>query len=317
MIDLALRLLGLPLAVFATTATVLACVTTLLATRQRRLRLSGVMSGTAAAPPAGFSARFPRLWQQVIRLTDRLDILRGEDPERVAALLASAGYPDREWRIVYAFAKTFPLAAGSLLTGLWLAIAILAKLDWIAGTFVILAATLMFMRLPDIWLGAARKRRNRAIRRAIPGMLELLAIACEAGMAPGPALRRIAAELAPTCPDLAIEIDRLLAELSLMTDRAEAYDRLARRIDLPEVGTFAQAMAQAERFGTPFAAALRAMMEELRTHALLRIEEKAGRVPVLMAVPLIAFIMPALFVIIAGPAALGMADALVNGGLAQ
>lgn len=286
--------------------------------RMMRSVLAGVATGMQEPlrpGAAAIRARFPRLWAMAETLAAKVDILRGEDPEQTALSLTRAGLSGREWRVVYAMMKIIPLLLGTAAALVWVVGALLGKADLLMGVLAILGSTLLLMRASDLWLARRTMRRNRSVRRFFPGMLELLAVACESGLASGPAMRKVSQRLQGSCPDLSEELDRLLSELSLMSDREEAYSRLAQRIDLPEVATFTQVLSQTERFGTPFSAALRTLMGELRAHRLLRIEEKAGRLPVMLAVPLILCILPALFVVIAGPGAITMADTLFDGTL--
>jgi len=318
-----LSLLFWPAVAFVSSFGILGLASALWMARLRQARMTrSVLAGVALRLPdpampgaAAVRARFPRLWSVIETLAGKVDILRGEDPEVIALRLTRAGLSGREWRVIYAMMKVVPLLLGVSGATLWAVIALTGGADLLAGVFICLGSTLMLMRASDMWLTHRTARRNRSIRRVFPGMLELLAVACESGLAVGPALRKVSVRLQTSCPDLAEELDRLLSELSLMPDREDAYARLAKRIDLPEVATFAQVLSQTERFGTPFSAALRTLMGELRAYRLLRIEEKAGRLPVLLAVPLIICILPALFVVIAGPGAITMADNLFSGAL--
>ena len=67
-------------------------------------------------------------------------------------------------------------------------------------------------------------------------------------------------------------------------------------------------MIQTERYGTPLASALRVLSAEFRNERMMRAEEKAARLPAIMTVPLILFILPTLFVVIIGPAACSITD---------
>jgi tight adherence protein C len=96
----------------------------------------------------------------------------------------------------------------------------------------------------------------------------------------------------------------MVAELSYLPDRRQAYEGLARRINSPGVKSVATAMIQAERYGTPLGAALRVMAKENRELRLSAAEKKAAALPAKLTVPMILFLLPVLFAVILGPAAL-------------
>ena len=88
-----------------------------------------------------------------------------------------------------------------------------------------------------------------------------------------------------------------------------AFDNLAYRVDLESVRGVVTTMVQTERYGTPLASALRVLSAEFRNERMMRAEEKAARLPAIMTVPLILFILPVLFIVILGPAACSISDA--------
>jgi tight adherence protein C len=101
-------------------------------------------------------------------------------------------------------------------------------------------------------------------------------------------------------------------ELSFLPERRMAFDALRKRIDLPAVHSLCSTLEQTEKFGTPLAQALRVLSAEQRQDRMMRAEEKAARLPAIMTVPLIMFILPAIFVVVLGPAALRIIDAFAK-----
>ena len=104
-------------------------------------------------------------------------------------------------------------------------------------------------------------------------------------------------------------------ELSFLTERRMAFENLAYRIDLEAIRGVVTTMIQTERYGTPLASALRVLSAEFRNQRMMRAEEKAARLPAIMTVPLILFILPVLFIVILGPAACSIADAFGSRGV--
>lgn len=86
--------------------------------------------------------------------------------------------------------------------------------------------------------------------------------------------------------------------------RADALDRLIERTDVAELRQFVHAIPQAESYGVPVASALRAQAAEQRQRRCARAEERAQKLPVKLVFPLVLCILPALFVVVLGPAAL-------------
>jgi len=96
----------------------------------------------------------------------------------------------------------------------------------------------------------------------------------------------------------------LTAELSYLPDRRQAYENLARRVDLDSVRSVCLALQQAERYGTPLATALRVLAQENRDMRMSAAEKKAAGLPPKLTVPMILFFLPVLFIVILGPAAI-------------
>jgi tight adherence protein C len=152
--------------------------------------------------------------------------------------------------------------------------------------------------------------RRRGIERQVPDALDLLVVCTEAGLSLDSSIQRIGKELAMTAPELAHELSVTSAELSLLPDRRAAITNLAKRTESPSLRVLTTALVQTERYGTPVAQALRILSAEMRDQRMLRAEAKAARLPAVMTIPLIVFILPTLFVVIIGPALLQIYDIL-------
>ena len=120
-------------------------------------------------------------------------------------------------------------------------------------------------------------------------------------------------------PELGDEFALTAIELSFLNERKMAFNKLAYRVNLEAVKGVVTTMVQTERYGTPLASALRVLSAEFRNERMMRAEEKAARLPAIMTIPLILFILPTLFVVILGPAACSISDALIspNGAMAN
>ena len=250
-----------------------------------------------------------------INTSERFSIVKGGEAEASAKLLRTAGFRGRDALLIYSFLKLLlPIGAVGF-TWLWFSLDDAGEMGLFMKAMIALAAALMLSKLPDVVLKYRQKKRYAEAHKAFPDMLELLVIATEAGLSFGPAINRVARELNDFAPTLSFEIRQLYVELNVLPDREAAWISLSERLPLSEISIFSNAMMQAERYGTPISQALRTLMRDQRALRLLRIEEQAGRIPALMTVPLILFIMPALFVVLIGPAALNILDNIMGGAL--
>ena len=166
---------------------------------------------------------------------------------------------------------------------------------------------------PDLWLGNKVKKRSHAIRKGLPDALDLLVICAEAGLTVDAAFGRVARELGKAYPELGDEFGLTAIELGFLNERRNAFENLADRVDLEAVRGVVTTMIQTEKYGTPLASALRVLSAEFRHQRMMRAEEKAARLPAIMTIPLILFILPTLFVVILGPASCSINDSFIHG----
>ena len=167
-------------------------------------------------------------------------------------------------------------------------------------------------KAPDIWLKNKVNKRSSAIRKGLPDALDLLVICAEAGLTVDAAFGRVSRELGKAYPELGDEFGLTAIELGFLNERRHAFENFAMRVDLDAVRGVVTTMIQTEKYGTPLASALRVLSAEFRNERMMRAEEKAARLPAIMTVPLILFILPTLFVVILGPAACSIRDNLIN-----
>ena len=127
-------------------------------------------------------------------------------------------------------------------------------------------------------------------------------ICAEAGLSLDAAVTRVARELALSCPDLADELGLTAVELGFLPNRRQALMNLTKRTDLPPIRGVVNTLVQTERYGTPLAHSLRVLSAEFREERMMKAEEKAARLPAVLTVPMILFILPTLFIVLIGPA---------------
>lgn len=166
------------------------------------------------------------------------------------------------------------------------------------------AGVVLGMFGPNAAIAYARKQRTRALRIGLSDSLDLLVVCAEAGLGLESAIDRVAAEMRHSNHQVAQEFSTLGQDLRLSSDRGAALMRMGERTGLDNFQRLTMTLAQTLRYGTPLGQALRLLAIEMRTDRMLRLEEKAAKLPTLMMLPLAAFILPCLFIVVAGPAAL-------------
>jgi tight adherence protein C len=165
---------------------------------------------------------------------------------------------------------------------------------------------------PDIYCRNLSDRRKQVMRRMLPDALDLMVICTEAGLNLDSSFQRVAREFRGGCPELADEFELAAVELGFLPERRDALMNLERRTDLPAMAALTGTLSQAERYGTPLAQSLRVLAAEVRDQRMMKAEEKAARLPAILTVPMVMFILPALFIVLIGPGILRTIDAMMS-----
>ena len=238
-----------------------------------------------------------------------MKILQASQVEMMQQKLAWAGFRNKEVAVLLlGLRMALPIVFGIIAALLLYVVEIYP--DWEMKRLMALSGTVFFAyKAPEIYLQNIATKRTDAIRKGLPDALDLLVICAEAGLTVDAAFNRVAKELGRAYPELGDEFALTAIELSFLNERKKAFDNLAYRVNLEAVKGVVTTMIQTERYGTPLASALRVLSAEFRNERMMRAEEKAARLPAIMTVPLILFILPVLFIFILGPAACSIADA--------
>lgn len=266
---------------------------------------SVIKKGRKSGPSAG-SVNFMR------DIVQRLNLSTGKQASGLSERLIQAGWRSRDAQVFYAFAQLCaPIAMAGLGAFLFFVADILNKPLAFDLAGVVVFAVIGAM-LPRLIVRNAISRRSATLRKALPDALDLLVICCEAGLSLDAGVSRVSREFAGSSRELADELNILSFELNLLPERRQAFDGLRKRIDLPAVHSLCSTLEQTEKFGTPLAQALRVLSAEQRQDRMMRAEEKAARLPAIMTVPMILFILPAIFIVVLGPAVISIMDAFGN-----
>ena len=243
----------------------------------------------------------------------KLSVLQDEQTQTASLKLAQAGIRSKDAVVALLFARLVtPIFLGG---GMVLAVYGFKLFDGYSNfTQMLIAAGSLIgsYKAPDLFVGNLISKRSNAIRKGLPDALDLLVICAEAGLTVDAAFNRVAKELGRAYPELGDEFALTAIELSFLHERRSAFENLAYRVNLEAVKGVVTTMIQTERYGTPLASALRVLSAEFRNDRMMRAEEKAARLPAIMTIPLIMFILPVLFVVILGPAACSISDAFAS-----
>lgn len=266
--------------------------------RARVRRRLGQLPEASGRPPAQNRA------SRVVSALQRRSLFQEEAKgESLRHRLTSAGYDGPEAVVVYTLLRLL-LSLG--LPGLFFGAhftspgtTTLPKLYAIGAGLALLG-----LYLPQAWVNHRAARRRQDMLNGLPDALDLMLVCVEAGLGIDAAFQRVGTELALARPALARQLAAVTLELRAGRSREEALRRMGERSGVPEIRSFVMLLAQSERLGTSISQALRAYAAEMRERRRLRAEEKAHRLPVLLALPLVACLLPAMLGVLMLPAAI-------------
>ncbi len=180
-------------------------------------------------------------------------------------------------------------------------------------TLLTVIFALASFHLPNLWLRIKIAKRKEMIRAGLPDALDLMVVCVVAGSGLDAAINRVAQEMGLSNKPVSQEFELLSLELRAGKSRQDALRNLALRTDLEDVSSLATLLIQTEKFGTSIAQALRVHSDSMRTKRFQLAEEVAAKLPVKLIFPLILFILPSLFVVILGPAAITIFRTILPG----
>jgi len=232
------------------------------------------------------------------------------EQHRLLESLANAGIKGQGDLATFVASKAF--GAVSIGAFVWL---LLVWQGLFAGLAVMRVAALMGgalagWRLPDVVLLRLAARRRLQIEQGLPDALDLLVICTEAGLSLDQSIEQVAVDMRSANPAVADEFGTTAVEMRVLTDRTKALENLVRRTGLPSLRGITATLVQGIRFGTPLAESIRILAQEMRVERLARLEERAARLPVLLTIPTVLFILPCLLMVIGTPVALRVSDSL-------
>ena len=263
------------------------------ALRTRRMK---TRSEQARPSPKSTSIGFMR------SLADRLNLLRGAAADQTTRKLRRAGFMSRDATVVYIFIKlALPLALGFVM----ILLTSTSSLIDVPDNLILptcMGAVLAGFLLPALYVKNVADKRREVLTLVLPEGLDLLTICVEAGLSIDAAFRRVAKEMRDPMPELSAEFEMTAIELTYLPDRQQALENMTERSDSPAIAALVNALRQTEKYGTPLANSLRVLSQEFRLTRASKAEEKGARMPALMTVPLMVFVLPTLITVLLAPA---------------
>jgi tight adherence protein C len=258
---------------------------------------------------------------QIIRLpwTRRLGIAASPvlgvvEQKRLLKLLAAAGIKGGGSLANFVASKVCSALIAAGLAWLLLELRDLFA-SWVMLLAVLGGALILGWRLPDLILTHIIKRRRLRLEQGMPDALDLLVICAEAGLSLNQSVEEISRQLQPSNKDVAYEFAATAAEMQILPDFGQALDNLVDRTGLADLRSLTATLKQSIKFGTPLTESLRMIAAEMRAARHARMEERAARLPVLLAIPMLLFILPCLMMIVGTPVVLRIIDVFNSGAM--
>lgn len=278
-----------------------------------RRRLAAMEAGHAGEGGAVNSLRAGQshgLWVRALQAIEARGLPLVDTNASLVGKLAEAGYAGSEAQ------KIFTLIRLILTLGLpILFVSICFATGRVPSIFKLYMIStvlgLVGLYLPKMFLSIKADRRRSAITNGFPDVLDLMLVCVEAGLGVDAAFNRVGAEIRVSHPLLSELLGMLSLELRAGRGKADALHRFANRAGVEEIRQFATLVVQSEKLGTSIAQTLRIFSAEMREKRRLRAEEKAHRLPVIISIPLVACLLPAMIGVLMLPAVIRVMRVIV------
>ena len=280
-------------------------------------RLSGVRDHAVALTPAadvierrGGGGALRILGLALLRALSMVVPVGAAEREKLAGMLRKGGFGQPEALSVYLCIKLASALALSAVAGVagagfesigehGFAIALAALVGFILGGIV-----------PEYGLRSAAARRSGRLQAALPDALDMLVMCLETGLTVERGMITVAEEMMPIEPALAKEFQQIEAEIRVGSDRRTVLEDYHKRTEIDGLGDFAMALIQSDRYGTPLSQSMKSIAADERLQKAARIATQAERLPVLMTLPMLVFVVPGTMLLVAGPGFLTALTAL-------
>ena len=271
--------------------------------RQERLaaRIASVQRGPERDPKRAPASELLRLVAAIGTGVARSGLLSTKTLDQLQQTLVAAGLRGANGLALFVGSKLLLLTGLPMLAWLWLH---QLHIPPLTRNGAVAASAALGMLAPDYAVRSARARFLKRLDIELPDALDMMVICSEAGLGLEAAIERVAQEVAPGYPSIASELSQTSNELRYTSDRRLALQNLGARTGLESLKRLGGTLVQSLHYGTPLSHALRTLSAEMRGEMLIRFESRAARLPVLLTLPMIIFILPTVFLIVGGPAML-------------
>lgn len=226
-------------------------------------------------------------------------VVSGQTVEALTRSLEEAGIRNRNAVGIFVAAKLMLAVAMPLVA---FVLSHRFGVEGMMRTMMLAAAGVAGLLAPDYVVRSLRKKYQGSVANGLPDALDMLVMCAESGLSLEPAIQRVGTEIQPAHPAIAAELLLTANEFQISSDSHKVLDNLGERTGIPEMRRVVATLSQTLQYGTPLAEALRVLSAEMRQEILTRFEEKAAKLPVLLTMPMILFILPVLFMVVGGPA---------------
>jgi len=266
--------------------------------REIAMRVRKLRTGETVATPRP-SRCLPLLLMAARRIGGAIHhrIMSERDTEALARTLSASGLTPGNALPIFIGAKITCLLVVPAVT--YLAATVLQYPSERRVMYTVLSLGMAAM-LPNWAIGLLRRRYQARLRQGLPDALDLLVVCAEAGLGLESAVERVAREMERSNRPIGVEFSLLTHEMHILPDRRLALSNLAERTGQPALQRLAGTIAQTLRYGTPLGQGLRTLAAEMRNERMIQFEERAGKLPALLVLPMIIFILPCLFIVLMG-----------------
>jgi tight adherence protein C len=271
-----------------------------------RLAAQGGGAVSNAGPGSIRNDHATGVWARLVLEVERRGMsLTDSTSDKLAEKLALAGFDQGYAPRAFTLAR----ATGTLVMPSLLLLVFAASGNWPnPGKLyvMVIVAALAGLYLPGIVISSRAENRAKEILNGFPDTLDLMLVCLEAGLGIDAAFNRVGSEVTTSHPLLARLFAQVSLELRAGRSREVALRMLARKSGVAEITAFTTLIIQSDRLGASVATALRIYAAEMREQRRMRAEEKAHRIPVLLSIPLVCFMLPVMVAVLMLPAAIGM-----------
>jgi len=292
--------------VFAATIMVFMSVAPLFA---NRINLSARLSAAQSSQPANVRLRSGEAmspWAKLVQAIEARGIsLNDTKSEVIREKLALANFHGPHAVRIFVLTRA---VLTLLLPGIAL-VTMFASGSTMSATDTYMYLTLLAaigLYLPNFFVNNIADKRKKDILNGFPDTLDLLLVCVEAGLGIDACFNRVGSEITSSHPLLAELFAGVSLELRAGRSREDALRNLVRRSGVPQIAAFVTLIIQSDKLGSSISQALKAYAAEMREGRRMRAEEKAHRLPVLLSVPLVAFMLPVMVGVLMLPAVLAM-----------